>query len=178
MNPAGATRFAQHDEPGLERPRLGSASTATTSRSATCMDPAANGECGAWQTTSPSASRCRRGADQPGHPEGWGIRPSDWQFGASVQHEILPRVSVEVGYNRRWFNGFTVTDNRATVASDYDLFSFTAPTGVGETLPVSGQTITALQPAIRRLRPPTTTTSRLPTTTARRSSTGTASTST
>ena len=44
---------------------------------------------------------------------GWGVRPSDWQFGASVQHEILPRVSVEVGYNRRWFNGFTVTDKEA-----------------------------------------------------------------
>jgi hypothetical protein len=36
-------------------------------------------------------------------------------------------VSAEAGYHRRWFNGFTVTDNRATVASDYDLFTFTAP---------------------------------------------------
>jgi hypothetical protein len=59
--------------------------------------------------------------------EGWGIRPSDWQFGASIQHEILPRTSVEVGYHRRWFQGFTVTDNRALGPSDYDLVSFTAP---------------------------------------------------
>jgi hypothetical protein len=67
-------------------------------------------------------------AVNPAILEGWGVRPSDWQFGASIQREILPRVSAEVGYHRRWFNGFTVTDNRATVASDYDLFTFTAPT--------------------------------------------------
>ena len=51
--------------------------------------------------------------------EGWGSRPSDWQFGVSMQHEILPRTSVEVGYHRRWFQGFTVTDNRAIGPNDY-----------------------------------------------------------
>ena len=59
--------------------------------------------------------------------EGWGIRPSDWQVGASVQHEVLPRTSIEVGYHRRWFQGFTVTDNRALGPADYDLISFAAP---------------------------------------------------
>ena len=34
----------------------------------------------------------------------------------SVQQEVLPRVSVEVGYFRRWFHGFTVTDNLAVTA--------------------------------------------------------------
>ena len=24
--------------------------------------------------------------------QGWGVRPYNWQFGASVQHEVLPRV--------------------------------------------------------------------------------------
>ena len=43
--------------------------------------------------------------------EGWGVRESDWQFGVSVQQEVLPRVGVEVGYNRRWFQNFLVTDN-------------------------------------------------------------------
>jgi hypothetical protein len=32
---------------------------------------------------------------------GWGVRPGDWGLGASIQQEILPRVSIEVGYNRR-----------------------------------------------------------------------------
>src|SRR5712692_2327255 len=58
---------------------------------------------------------------------GWGIRPADWGFGVSLQHEILPRVSVEVGYNRRWLQGFTVTDNRAQALTDFGTFSVTAP---------------------------------------------------
>ena len=39
----------------------------------------------------------------PGILHGWGVRPSDWNLGASVQHELLPRMSVEVGYFWRWF---------------------------------------------------------------------------
>jgi Carboxypeptidase regulatory-like domain len=58
---------------------------------------------------------------------GWGVRPSDWQVGFSVQHEVVPRVSVEVGYFLRWFQGFTVTDNLAVTAADFDQFSVTAP---------------------------------------------------
>ena len=44
---------------------------------------------------------------------GWRVRPTDWGVGVSIQQEILPRVSIEVGYNRRWLNGFSVTDNLA-----------------------------------------------------------------
>ena len=44
--------------------------------------------------------------------EGWGVRPYDWQFGASVQQQLMPRLSVEVSYNRRWFGNFFVTDNQ------------------------------------------------------------------
>ena len=61
---------------------------------------------------------------------GWGVRPHDWQFGISVQQEVAPRVSVEVGYYRRWwpiYTGTDVTDNIRTLASDYTPFSVTAP---------------------------------------------------
>ena len=66
-------------------------------------------------------------AIDPGLLNGWGIRPRDWQFGASVQQELLPRVSVEVGYFKRWLQNFTATDNLAVVASDFTPFSITAP---------------------------------------------------
>jgi hypothetical protein len=90
------------------------------------MNPAANGECGAW--LSPNfGSPQSVAAVNPAILEGWGNRPSDWQFGVSVQHEVLPRTSVEVGYHRRWFQGFTVTDNRNLGPADYDRFTFTAP---------------------------------------------------
>jgi hypothetical protein len=59
--------------------------------------------------------------------EGWGVRESDWQLGASVQHEVLPRVGVEVGYNRRWFQNFLVTDNQLIGPADYDPWTLIAP---------------------------------------------------
>ena len=58
---------------------------------------------------------------------GWGVRPSDWQFGVSMQQEVLPRVSVEVGYHRRWFNNFFVEDNQLVGPEDYDAWTYTAP---------------------------------------------------
>ena len=58
---------------------------------------------------------------------GWGVRPSDWSWGVSVQQEVLPRVSVEVGFVHREFFGFTVTDNLAVAPENYDKFNVTAP---------------------------------------------------
>jgi hypothetical protein len=63
---------------------------------------------------------------------GWGVRPSDWSFGASIQQQLFPRVSVEVGYYRRSLTQFatsgTVTDNLAISPSDVGTFYLTAPT--------------------------------------------------
>jgi hypothetical protein len=42
---------------------------------------------------------------------GWSKRPYDWNFGWQVQQELLPRLSVDVGYFRRIFGNFAVTDN-------------------------------------------------------------------
>jgi hypothetical protein len=58
---------------------------------------------------------------------GWGVRPYDWQFGVSVQQQIIPRVSVEVGYNRRWWGNFFVVDNRAVGPSDFVPYTVTMP---------------------------------------------------
>ena len=59
--------------------------------------------------------------------KGWGVRPADWQWGVNVQQELMPRVSLEVGYNRRWFKNFYVTDNLAVSPSDYQKWTITAP---------------------------------------------------
>jgi hypothetical protein len=62
---------------------------------------------------------------------GWGKRPSDWALGISVQQELFPRASVEVGYHRRWFTMYTtggsVTDNLAIGPNDVSSFTLTAP---------------------------------------------------
>ena len=68
---------------------------------------------------------------------GWGIRPYDWQFSASVQQQVLPRVSAEIGYSRRSWGNFTVTDNRAIGPQDFDTYTLTAPSD--PRLPASGQ---------------------------------------
>jgi len=58
---------------------------------------------------------------------GWDVRPHNWSVGASVQHELLPRLSVLAAYNRRWFTNFLVTDNLAVSPSDFSPFTATAP---------------------------------------------------
>jgi hypothetical protein len=58
---------------------------------------------------------------------GWGVRENDWQWGLTVQQEIVPRVSIDVGYNRRWWHGFTVTDNTVRTPDEYDAWTINAP---------------------------------------------------
>jgi hypothetical protein len=89
--------------------------------------------CGAW--ANPNFGKA---VDANGNPiyslgyaekilKGWGTRPSDWQIGVTLQQEVLPRVSVEVGYTRRWLQNFTVTDNLNVSPADFDQFSLVAP---------------------------------------------------
>jgi hypothetical protein len=88
--------------------------------------PAANGECGpiadtAFGTTRPGASF------DPDLLTGWGNRNYNWEFSTGIQHEIVPRVSMDVGYFRRWFGNFRVTDNLAIGPEHFDQFSVTVP---------------------------------------------------
>jgi hypothetical protein len=63
----------------------------------------------------------------PALARGWGVRPGDWQIGASVQQQLLPRVSIEAGYFRRWLQNFVVTDNLAQGLNDFGTFYVVAP---------------------------------------------------
>ena len=59
--------------------------------------------------------------------KGWGVRENDWQWGLTVQQELMPRMSIEVGYARRWFKGVTVTDNLNRTPDQYTSYTVTAP---------------------------------------------------
>jgi hypothetical protein len=59
--------------------------------------------------------------------KGWGVRPSDWNLGVTIQQQIRPRSSVDVTYSRRWYRGFSVVDNLAVQPSDFTPFSVVAP---------------------------------------------------
>ena len=58
---------------------------------------------------------------------GWGNRTYNWEFSTSVQHELIPRLGIDVGYFRRWFGNFQVTQLRGLTAADFDKYSVTAP---------------------------------------------------
>ena len=94
-------------------------------------NPLANGECGQVSNLAFQSTQLIGATYDPGLLSGWGKRPSDWSFGASIQQEILPRASVEVAYHRRWFTMFTtggsVTDNLAVSPNDVATFTLTAP---------------------------------------------------
>jgi hypothetical protein len=91
------------------------------------LSPAANGECGAWDDQNFGRERPAT-VYAPAVLGGWGVRPGDRQFGLSLQHELLPRTSVEVGYYRRsWQHYSDATDNLSVSASDFDSFSVAAP---------------------------------------------------
>jgi hypothetical protein len=88
--------------------------------------PGANGECQGLANTAFGSVR-RGDTFDPDLLTGWGHRNYNWEFSTSVQHEIFPRVSVDVGYFRRWFGNFQVTDDLAITAADFDQFSMRAP---------------------------------------------------
>jgi hypothetical protein len=90
------------------------------------LNPAANGECGVFSNPNFGTARNSTSFD-PAVITGWGIRHFNWEFGASVQHEVMPRVSVDVGYYRRWYGNFLAQDDRSVAPSDFDTFSITAP---------------------------------------------------
>jgi hypothetical protein len=86
----------------------------------------ANGECGTVSDTKFGNPTVTTVVD-PDILRGWGKRAYNWEFSGSVQRAIAPRVSAEVGYFRRWYGNFNVTQNRATSSSDYSAYNVVAP---------------------------------------------------
>jgi hypothetical protein len=81
--------------------------------------------------SSPSTAR------DPETYSGWGNRAWNQTFNVGIQHELMPRMSLDVSYFRRWAGNFQVTDNRAVGASDYTPYSLMVPTSFpGATIPL------------------------------------------
>ena len=112
LNPTGAP--VDDDDAGVDRrePQLrGRLQPAESGRAGPARDAAAISA--APNANANFGTQVFESTLDPALLSGWGVRSGDWQWGASVQQEVLPRVAVEVGYQRRWLVNSLVTDNRA-----------------------------------------------------------------
>ncbi len=87
------------------------------------ISPLANGECAAanpsnFGTSNPTV----RYADDALTTRGY-----NWEASAALQHELMPRVSINLGYFRRWYGNFLATDNLNIGPGDYTPYCATAP---------------------------------------------------
>jgi hypothetical protein len=105
------------------------------------LNPALNGELG----PSPNANFGKPITTLRFDPEwagGYGVRPFNWETSISVQHELIPRLSVNAAYFRRAYGNFIVTDNVLVGPEHYDSYCVSAP--VDSRLPGGGQRICGL----------------------------------
>jgi hypothetical protein len=105
------------------------------------FNPNANGELGA-STNRNFGLPVIPGNFDPDYAFGYGVRPFNWEASVSVQHQIVPRVSANVAFFRRWYGNFQVTDNILVGPSDFTTYSVTVPND--PRLENAGQTIRGL----------------------------------
>ena len=87
---------------------------------------ASNGECGPMSNQA-FGSTIVNNRWAPEVLEGWGVRPFNWQNSASLSHELLPGIGIELGYYRTWHGNLRGTLNQAVTPADFDPFCVTVP---------------------------------------------------
>jgi hypothetical protein len=100
------------------------------------LNPAANGECGAWSNLNFGRANVETRYAEDAQ-SGFNNQFDNWQGSVGVQHELRPGIGLNVGYFRTWYGGFLVTDNQSAARADYDPFCITVP--ADRRLPSSGQ---------------------------------------
>jgi len=96
----------------------------------------ANGECLALTNAAIFGTVAPGTSYDPDLMNGWGKRFFNWEFTTGVQHELAPRVSLNVQYARRWYGNIRVTDDRSVTPADYNRFTINVP--VDSRLPDGG----------------------------------------
>ncbi len=86
----------------------------------------ANGECGALSNENFGTVVTNLTYDKD-TLTGFGKRNFNWEFSAGVQRELVPRISADFTYFRRWYGNFPLVNDLAVGPADYDKFTITAP---------------------------------------------------
>jgi hypothetical protein len=135
---ASASRGVEQQSIGIARLNNPASTVATTTQRAWAdannnftpdcdlVNPAANGECGAFLNPNFGIAVPALRYDSS-IMEGWGVRPWNWEFSTGIQQQLLPRVSLSVAYYRRINGNFWVTDNEALARTDFTQYSATIP---------------------------------------------------
>jgi hypothetical protein len=105
------------------------------------FNPAANQELGVSQNLNFGRPVVSFRYD-PEWSHGFQNRPYNWEFSTGVQHELMPRVSVNASYFRRIYGNFTATDNVLVGPQDYASYCVAAP--ADPRLPSGGEQICGL----------------------------------
>ena len=110
--------------------------------------------CGGWNKPD-LGSALSAHPRQPPLSSGWGVRPVDQQFNISVQQEVLPRVSVEVGYAHQSWDNIYYTHSEGLTSAELRVIDFPDPAstrnlpgGGGGTTPVPESSTQAGQTAV------------------------------
>ncbi len=88
---------------------------------------AAHGECGELVSAAIFGTVTPGTSYDPDLLTGWGKRSFNWEFTTSVQQEIIPRMSVDVQYARRWYGNIRIMDDLSVTAADYTRVPIVAP---------------------------------------------------
>lgn len=98
-------------------------------------NPQPNAECGVLQNLA-FGSVSPNSVSAADVLNGFGHRGYQWQFSATVQHDLTSRIALNGGYYRTWYGNFTITDNLNVVPEDYTTFCITG--AVDARLPNAG----------------------------------------
>jgi len=94
-------------------------------------NPNANGECGPLFDPNFGTNNVQTLLSQiafdPNLQTGWNKRGYNWEFSVGVQQELTPRLSLDVGFFRKWYGNFQVADNLALAPTDFNHINITAP---------------------------------------------------
>jgi hypothetical protein len=90
------------------------------------VNPLQNGECGPIADTGFGTTRPGDTFD-PDLIGGFNHRQTNWEFSSSLQHQLTRGIAVDVGYFRRIWGNFRVTDNLAVSPADFSEFSMLVP---------------------------------------------------
>jgi hypothetical protein len=97
-------------------------------------NPAANSkrpgqvQCGAIQNPLFGQTGVRNTNYDPEIVEGWHVRPYNWEMQASIQRELIPRVSAYLGYSRRTYGNLFATRNLNVTNADFTTYCIPVPT--------------------------------------------------